>query len=494
MSVVKRIVQASSFAIGLILLIVTAISLSQRNYGAAIVATILASPFFWISRSLFRQGEFINKKKKIVTLVVDQDGVIQDSDYKMYLKTGVKKYQVLATLDLETCPYCQKMDLRVFPLNEYNVGSTAPPFHDGCRCCTVPYIDEEELAEIEDDEPYPWGTRAARDPETGKTVQVPGNMTYKEWKCSLDRKIQANRHLPEEVYDLIWFADGPLKNYFIENRTASSYQVFGFDIETIASYLEEPSLIYCDAPISKISRECERPPYYPSYNAITPEQRLKYWEFLIDPFTGKHDIGYVFIFYYGLERHLLEGKYDKAFDMILKLRDIYTNKSFQWYSSRALIFSTMLHKRKDRLSLFLKSIDKEFELEIDAHLYLLIKASLNDPLSPYEVMRFSKALGLENQYYIKKNPDIFMEVLSENIAKIFQSGMISIADIIIDSPIKESQFTEERIFANTSLVGESVYLPNLLKNKEVNHFFSQLLNQTHEDVKERLKSMRNTKK
>ena len=49
---------------------------------------------------------------------------------------------------------------------------TEPPFHPNCRSVTAPYFDDE----------FELGTRAARDPETGKTVSVPEDMTYPEWK------------------------------------------------------------------------------------------------------------------------------------------------------------------------------------------------------------------------------------------------------------------------------------------------------------------------
>ena len=49
-------------------------------------------------------------------------------------------------------------------------GITMPPFHCHCRSTTVPYIEG-----LLDD-----GGRVARDPETGKTVEIP-DMTYEEW-------------------------------------------------------------------------------------------------------------------------------------------------------------------------------------------------------------------------------------------------------------------------------------------------------------------------
>ena len=72
------------------------------------------------------------------------------------------------------------MDGKVFPMSKYEVGSTAPPFHPWCRCCTAPYF--EDMKGI--------GERFARDPETGKTYTVPKDMTYKEWKAKQDEKLK----------------------------------------------------------------------------------------------------------------------------------------------------------------------------------------------------------------------------------------------------------------------------------------------------------------
>jgi SPP1 gp7 family putative phage head morphogenesis protein len=84
---------------------------------------------------------------------------------------NVEKYQIIATLDSHTSETCQDLDGKVYKMEEYEAGKTAPPFHPRCRTTTAPYFDDEVGA-----------TRAARDPITGKTVQVPADMTYHQWK------------------------------------------------------------------------------------------------------------------------------------------------------------------------------------------------------------------------------------------------------------------------------------------------------------------------
>jgi hypothetical protein len=61
------------------------------------------------------------------------------------------------------------------------------------------------------------------------------------------------------------------------------------------------------------------------------------------------DIGYVFIFYYGLERHLISGNYSEAIDTILTLRKTHNHPSFLSYSANALVISAILHKDKNTL-------------------------------------------------------------------------------------------------------------------------------------------------
>ena len=87
----------------------------------------------------------------------------------------LQNFEVLETLDGFTCSLCGSMDGQHFPMNQYEIGVTAPPFHPNCRGCTCPYF--------EDDFGVP-GERVARG-EDEKTYYVPGNMTYEE-KVSLE--------------------------------------------------------------------------------------------------------------------------------------------------------------------------------------------------------------------------------------------------------------------------------------------------------------------
>lgn len=106
-------------------------------------------------------------------LIMTESAAISSAAQKDCLKElGVEKYEILATLDGQTSEICRDMDGKVFDMKDYEVGTTAPPFHPNCRSTTVPYFDDE-FTEGEQ--------RAARD-GAGKTYYVPADMKYREWE------------------------------------------------------------------------------------------------------------------------------------------------------------------------------------------------------------------------------------------------------------------------------------------------------------------------
>ena len=79
---------------------------------------------------------------------------------------GLDSYQFLAALDRRTCPVCGSLDSRIFKLEEYNQGETAPPMHARCRCTICASIDGVK--------------RRSRIAE--RREKIPGNVTYEKWK------------------------------------------------------------------------------------------------------------------------------------------------------------------------------------------------------------------------------------------------------------------------------------------------------------------------
>jgi hypothetical protein len=226
--------------------------------------------------------------------------------------------------------------------------------------------------------------------------------------------------------------------------------------------------------------------YYPSYRELTPEQRYKYLEFLATPYD-QHDIGYVFIFYYGLERHLLSGDFDRAFDITLKLRDVHENASFQKYSANALALSSIVNKRPDRFVEFLQSTDKAHEMVMQPNLYVLIKYIIKQPLYAADLMRLSSSFEFTNRRYIKAYPELFEACLKEVMAETTGEQCLRI-------PAVKPSRTEMPIFANVALIRTTICVPDFFGN---NKFFAaglNLLQKAHEKCKAELAKQRKAAK
>lgn len=296
-----------------------------------------------------------------------------------------------------------------------------------------------------------------------------------------------------DLQDLLWIADGPRRNYTTQ-RNDQSMEYAGIRV-TFSSYSsEEPSLISTLLPIQDAinPQNVERPPYYPSYSGLTPAQRGIYWRLLANPYNGQFDVGYVFILYYGLERHLLEGDYEKAFHVILKLRDVYDNASFQSYSACALVLTSLFRQRADLAAEFYQSLNKDYELNFSNNLYLLCKMGLDTPLTSNDLMRMAKTFEFTNLNYIKKFPDIFEKNLSEELLSKYGIDGLRIKNFISQSDWKKLHKQALPVFANISLRNQSIDIPLISECFKLKKSVYDLLEQTHIKVKNEVAEMRKT--
>jgi len=113
----------------------------------------------------------VSKKQSGRLVMTELSHTQAESQKKCYEDLEVERYEVVASLDGETCSRCGSMDGKNFAMSDYESGVTANPFHPWCRCCTAPYHKDVEKI----------GERFARDPKTGKSYYVPRNMNYEEW-------------------------------------------------------------------------------------------------------------------------------------------------------------------------------------------------------------------------------------------------------------------------------------------------------------------------
>ncbi len=294
-----------------------------------------------------------------------------------------------------------------------------------------------------------------------------------------------------DIKDLLWVADGMRKNY-TNSKKEEVYEFNGVRIVFSSMNQDEPSLIYTKLPLANVQNisAVERPPYYPTYAQLTPQQKYVYWQLLANPYNPNIDIGFVFILYYGLERHLLNGNYEKAFEVILKLRDVHSNKSFQSYSANALILTCLCKQRADLAYKFMNSLDKDFELHFSDNLFILCKFSLDIPLTAKDIMRLAKSFEFSNMNYIKNNPELFVEILANNMTEKYYRDTLLIGDFITVSENKKARKQSVPIFANVSIIDKMIDVPLLIESFKFKKAMYDLLETTHEHVKSKVAELR----
>ena len=88
-------------------------------------------------------------------------------------EAGMKYYRFSATLDRRTSATCREHDGHVYPIGEYQPGSTAPPLHPNCRSTIAGSLYGPDQKKT--------GTRIARN-DKGKTYYVPAELQYVDWR------------------------------------------------------------------------------------------------------------------------------------------------------------------------------------------------------------------------------------------------------------------------------------------------------------------------
>jgi hypothetical protein len=285
--------------------------------------------------------------------------------------------------------------------------------------------------------------------------------------------------------------DGDNQNYFQKERPCFPATISGIDYTfDLAIKSDEPSAISTLLPIQKPTENSfvNRPDYFPSYESLTPMQRYEYITCLSNPYNVC-DIGYIFILYYGLERHLMYGDFERAFDVILKLRDVHSNRSFQHYSCSALIATAIIRNRHNLLTKLLWSMDKQYEDEMGIDSFLLMKLAFNENIEPKYLMKYATAFGFLNRRYIKGDSDLFLDQLTMYLVE--QYGAASLPIELLD--IKELPRDEKDVFANISFSVRSIPMPAFLECEQFTSAWTNVLNEAHERVKRYKRENKNSK-
>jgi hypothetical protein len=244
--------------------------------------------------------------------------------------------------------------------------------------------------------------------------------------------------------------------------------------------IAEPSTIYRDLPVSNDEVQIQRIAkldYFPSYKQMSPSQRSLYLTWLGDV-AAPVETGYVFVYFYGLERHLVYGKFDEAVKEIMLLRQHHDNGSFQSYSAAAVVHACLLRRRLDVLQeLYLNQ-----NLDYFGNSVLLILHHQNLDLMPDILLKLAMNLRGVNRKYLREVPDLYEISLRTELIEKFDKESYPFAEFF---PLNLVFGVSYPIFANYSLPSDvrTPALPNLMDHQPFEDELGSFFHRVHERTK-----------
>lgn len=240
------------------------------------------------------------------------------------------------------------------------------------------------------------------------------------------------------------------------------------------NFYGEPSLIWTKLPVQKNTDLEEKPMYYPSYSHLYPKNRFQYLSWLQDV-TKPTNLSYVFLYYYGLERHLLVGNFDLASQEIFRLLKHHDKGSFRAYAQNALIVSAL---HKNRADIFDKN---SFLFESVSNESLIVRKMLGYKITAAEIMKLSYPIGFKNKRYIKMYPEDFERELDKLLIS-FEIENGPLLDIV---EMENLERKESIVFANISLPEKirTIAVPQIISDQKFKDACIGLLQKAHNSLK-----------
>lgn len=210
------------------------------------------------------------------------------------------------------------------------------------------------------------------------------------------------------------------------------FDIFSGEINGVNIPIDDPSTVFKKLPVKKphYIETVNKLPYYPAYSQIEPEQRWIYLNWLED-ICNPIDIGYVFMYYYGLERQLLSHTFEGVFEEICLLRNLHNHASLIAYSDTALLFSSLYMKKTKRINQLLDDKRQNWH----GNDVLLVHFLLREDLTSKDLIKVAKGVREINLRYYKEDPDLFEKVLVKKLTQKYGrelmpfSSKFDIADI-----------------------------------------------------------------
>lgn len=271
-----------------------------------------------------------------------------------------------------------------------------------------------------------------------------------------------------------WLGKETLKigNYSIKN--AMTY------ISNSEHPIEYPACILKKAKIGiEIDEEKGALGYWPSYKEITPDQRANYLAWMASGRTAElKDVGYIFIFFYGLENRLLVEGRDKReiLEEVKRLLELYGHMSgsLRGYLGNFLLYNSIEENLEE---LNLQSIDafKEWGHQEKINAVRLAWYYIKDkPVPAKEITNIVKHHSdAKKSVVTKRIPEILEKLFTIKYNQKYPTGLtLKVAK-------REYQFSYHA--ANRYLGTKPIKIPNVLG---INSQFKYCINMWNESIEE----------
>tara|TARA_R110002111_G_scaffold256979_4_gene324801 strand:+ start:2073 stop:4406 length:2334 start_codon:yes stop_codon:yes gene_type:complete len=318
-------------------------------------------------------------------------------------------------------------------------------------------------------------TEAAVDIDHLFEIQTPSSVSPKNVSLPTQnsglKKVSRWMHGPTED-DIHFYGPGSVAT--VDNQKLDSPFIY-----IVSGTLNQPydaSLIETSLPVAKSERGAYQLPYWPSYRQCSPEQRRNYLNWLT---SGRRDpvveLGYVFIYFYGLERRIVLDRSDaKAIIReLLQLLSIYKySRSFQRYCSSLIWMAALLAAKVRELT------DESLKQIIDATEYwsesnlsalLSIYQERNLPIPPDVAFLVTEHDSRSpRSVVLKRHSEKFRELFCSRFTEMYKNGFrlkTAKQDFHFDyRPASESLISiSSRASQNRTLLPNTLGIPSQFK-------------------------------
>lgn len=273
-------------------------------------------------------------------------------------------------------------------------------------------------------------------------------------KFKINSRIKNNKKYIDNIH-------GDLKGILqIEERPPKDKKAYAPYIIYLNDEIEVPiNMSFCE--YSKFSENI-------SYLSMTPKERYLYLHFLSDPYQQnkngfKHGMMFVRCLYNELERHLFNGFFEEAYQIIINLRCKYQDKSFWESSSKAIVLSCLMHQKYSILKEFVEYIEEEDsfgDLSLPIDLLIMAKGVCNVDIHSNELVLRRLELGdIEADFPVGMNHD---DRFMNEMEKVFGTTILDASVLLSDATLLPTYKTKP--FSNPRLSNVEVEIPDFTKN------------------------------